>query len=64
MGERRRRQVDLAHRLGLKTVAEGVETEAALRFLLDARCDVMQGFHFSQPMARNGIPACYRKNRS
>ena len=56
--------VDLAHRLGLKTVAEGVETEAALRFLLDARCDAVQGFHFSRPMAGDGIPAWYRQSRS
>src|SRR5262249_23723667 len=42
--------IGLAHNLGLKVVAEGVETEAQALFLAAHRCDFLQGFHFSQPL--------------
>jgi EAL domain-containing protein (putative c-di-GMP-specific phosphodiesterase class I) len=40
----------LAHNLNLRTVAEGVETEAQLRFLQKERCDLYQGFLFKPPL--------------
>jgi EAL domain-containing protein (putative c-di-GMP-specific phosphodiesterase class I) len=49
--------IDLANKLGLKSVAEGVEDEAALRCLIEAGCDVAQGFHLSRPINAKGIPA-------
>jgi diguanylate cyclase (GGDEF)-like protein len=42
--------INLAHNLGLKVVAEGVETEAQARFLAAHRCDFLQGFFFSLPL--------------
>lgn len=42
--------IDMAHRLGIKVVAEGVETEEQLMYLFEHNCDIMQGFHFSRPM--------------
>ena len=42
--------VALAHSLGLQVVAEGVETESQLRSLRRLRCDLAQGFHFSEPV--------------
>jgi diguanylate cyclase (GGDEF)-like protein/PAS domain S-box-containing protein len=42
--------IGLAHSLGLQVVAEGVETEAQLRFLSGHGCDEMQGFYFSRPV--------------
>jgi diguanylate cyclase (GGDEF)-like protein/PAS domain S-box-containing protein len=42
--------IDLAHRLGLRVVAEGVEQRAQLEFLLEQGCDEVQGFLFSRPV--------------
>ena len=42
--------VSLAHRLHLRVVAEGVETEQQYRFLRDNDCDEMQGYLFSRPV--------------
>ncbi|MBW7900638.1 MAG: EAL domain-containing protein [Rhodocyclaceae bacterium] len=40
----------LAHTLGLKVVAEGVETEAQRAFLSAHGCDVLQGYLYSKPL--------------
>ena len=42
--------VDLAHVLGMTTVAEGVENAATIELLRDYGCDVAQGFHYSPPL--------------
>ncbi|MFC6520413.1 EAL domain-containing protein [Undibacterium arcticum] len=42
--------ITLAHGLRLEVVAEGVETEAQLRFLRDQSCDLMQGYLLSKPV--------------
>ncbi len=42
--------IAMAHQLGLKVVAEGVETEAELNFLKQVQCDMVQGFLFSRPL--------------
>lgn len=42
--------VQLGHALGLKVVAEGLETEVGLDVLSRLRCDVAQGYHFSRPL--------------
>ena len=43
--------IELAHNLGLKVVAEGVESEEILQALRDLGCDVVQGYHISRPLA-------------
>ncbi len=40
----------MAHKMGIRTVAEGVETEEQLAFLRDSECDGAQGYLFSRPM--------------
>jgi len=45
--------IHMGHSLGQKVVAEGVETEAQLRFLKTQRCDVIQGYFFSRPLPLN-----------
>lgn len=42
--------VALAHSLGLRVVAEGVETEAQREFLAGHRCDLLQGDLLSKPL--------------
>jgi EAL domain-containing protein (putative c-di-GMP-specific phosphodiesterase class I) len=42
--------ITLAHSLGLKVVAEGVETKEQLAFLREHDCDAMQGYYFSKPV--------------
>jgi len=42
--------ISLGHSLKLKVVAEGVESEAQLKFLKAHRCDETQGYYFSKPV--------------
>lgn len=42
--------VAMAHRLGMRVVAEGVETEAQLSYLQNLECDEVQGYLFATPM--------------
>ena len=45
-----RATIDLGRTLGLEIVAEGVETEAQHRLLVDGRCDLAQGYLFARPL--------------
>lgn len=42
--------MNLARKLGIMTVAEGVELEEQVSFLREAGCDLIQGFYFSRPL--------------
>ncbi|MDO8248152.1 MAG: EAL domain-containing protein [Rhodoferax sp.] len=42
--------ISMASSLGLKTIAEGVETEGQLAFLRARGCNEAQGYHFSRPL--------------
>lgn len=42
--------INLAHNLGLRVVAEGVETQAQLDFLKDQGCNLVQGYLISRPI--------------
>ena len=52
-----RTSVELGHSLGLRIVAEGVETTQALDQLTDLGCDVGQGFHISRPIGADRLEA-------
>lgn len=45
--------IDMAHRLNLKVVAEGVDSPAQLAFLKQHHCDMLQGYLFSRPIPAN-----------
>jgi EAL domain-containing protein (putative c-di-GMP-specific phosphodiesterase class I) len=47
--------VQIAHRLGLQVVAEGVETRAQSDRLSNLNCDQLQGFYFSRPMPPEAV---------
>lgn len=49
--------IDLAHRMRLTVVAEGVETEAQLGLLRKNGCDQLQGYLFSRPLAEPALRA-------
>jgi EAL domain-containing protein (putative c-di-GMP-specific phosphodiesterase class I) len=42
--------INMAHSLGMVTIAEGVETPAQLAFLKAHHCDEMQGYLYSRPL--------------
>jgi diguanylate cyclase (GGDEF)-like protein len=42
--------IAMAHRLGIRVVAEGVETEGQFSFLKEHECDEVQGYLFSPPV--------------
>ncbi|MBH5318860.1 EAL domain-containing protein [Paenibacillus sp. GSMTC-2017] len=42
--------IELAHSMGLKVVAEGIETEEERKFFSRLKCDELQGFYFSKPL--------------
>ena len=42
--------IELARRIGIRTVAEGVETAEQLAILRELRCDVIQGFLLARPL--------------
>ena len=55
--------IAMSKQLGLKTVAEGVETSAQLEFLTRLACDEYQGYLFSKPVTAAGVPELLRKRR-
>ena len=49
--------IGMAHGLGLKVIAEGVEHEDQLKFLRWQKCDNMQGYYFSRPLQAEAFEA-------
>jgi EAL domain-containing protein (putative c-di-GMP-specific phosphodiesterase class I) len=43
--------ISIGHSLDMKVIAEGVETEQQMSFLVENGCDAMQGYLFSRPLA-------------
>lgn len=47
--------IHLAQKMGLRVIAEGVETEDQLNFLSDKGCDEVQGYYCGRPMSAEAI---------
>lgn len=56
--------VSMGRILGMKVVAEGVETDAQLRLLKQVGCDLLQGFYFSKPLPVSEFEAYYKEQAS
>ena len=51
--------VSLARNLGIKTIAEGVETASQMEFIKKVKCDAIQGFYFYKPVAAEAIESLF-----
>jgi diguanylate cyclase (GGDEF)-like protein/PAS domain S-box-containing protein len=56
--------IAMAGNLGLKVIAEGVETAAELAWLRARRCDEIQGYHFSPPLPADQYALLLRGGRT
>ena len=60
--------IAMSHGLGVKVIAEGVETRDQLKFLLRRRCDQAQGYFFARPLSPEkfveAVPGIERMNLS
>jgi EAL domain-containing protein (putative c-di-GMP-specific phosphodiesterase class I)/GGDEF domain-containing protein len=52
--------VMLAHNMGIKAIAEGVENKEVFDFLYDLGCDMAQGYLISRPMSAKNFEIWYR----
>jgi diguanylate cyclase (GGDEF)-like protein/PAS domain S-box-containing protein len=50
-----RSTIELAHKLGLRVTAEGVEDAEAASMLLEYECDEVQGYHYARPAAAEDL---------
>ncbi len=55
--------ISMAHHLGIKVVAEGIETEAQRDILVGWGCDILQGYLFAKPMPLDDLTHCLINNR-
>ncbi len=51
--------IDLGHSLGLKIIAEGIETEDQLILLQELGCDLGQGYYFQKASPPETVARCY-----
>ena len=47
--------IELAHGLGMKVAAEGVESSEQVEWLQATHCDILQGFYYSRPVSPEAL---------
>jgi diguanylate cyclase len=52
--------IDLAHTLGMRIVAEGVESEEQAEQLKEMGCDLGQGYYFAEPLPPEALSEFFR----
>ena len=53
----------LANRLGVKTIAEGVETKEQMEFIKSIKGDIIQGYYYSKPILKDEFEKYFNKNK-
>ncbi len=53
--------IALAKTLKLRVIAEGIEDEHQLSYLVDKQCDLLQGFYFARPIYPEDVPGMLRQ---
>jgi diguanylate cyclase (GGDEF)-like protein len=53
--------IGLGHSLGMKVIAEGVETPEQMKYLADEQCDAVQGYYLSRPLTEQKILSLLNK---
>ena len=56
--------IDMAHHMGLKVVAEGIETQEAVELLARLGCDLAQGYFISRPLPGDQFETWLASSRS
>ena len=55
--------IDLAKKLNMKIVAEGIESREQVEFLTEQECDLIQGYFYSKPMPISEFEVKYGENQ-
>ena len=53
--------INTAHELGYKALCEGIETEEHKNAVIDAGCDIMQGYYFYRPMPVTQLETLFKQ---
>jgi predicted signal transduction protein with EAL and GGDEF domain len=56
--------IALAKALNMRSIAEGIETEAQLAYLAERGCDLLQGFFFARPLYPEDVPTAVQQSYS
>lgn len=53
----------IAKHLGVKTIVEGVETKEQMEFVTHIGCDIIQGYYYSKPIAKEDFEEYFNQNK-
>lgn len=56
--------IELCHAQGKQVTAEGIETQAMHQWLVEAECDLVQGYYFGKPMPLEDLGVWYKSHQA